>query len=575
MQRKILSFILVVLAVSSLSFARDRYVRDANVETDKKITVIALTDFHGALETSLLTSKQGETVYLAGAEILSSYIKIIKQKKNIPVIIVDAGDMFQGTLISNTGEGKPVVSFYNYLGVSAVAVGNHDFDYGPVGPKSTPVEPGDDPQGALKIISKQSDFRFLASNIENESGGIPGWVRPSAMLTSGDIKVGVVGASSKYTPRTTNPKNLSGLRFLDPVQSIVNEARNLKRKGADFIVVMVHEGTDCADNSQENIDDISTCRDGNLLGILKKLPVGLVNVIVGGHTHKKAFKRYNGTYIMQPYAKGQMVSWVDLSKKDTGSSVINSSEVCYTGIKHNGAYKCLEQSIRDLPWTVERATFLGEFVAPDMNVRQLLAADFERVKKIKLRELGINVTGDVQRSYYDENGMGNLYTDFMKFIDPVADVALINNGGIRDNLFPGFLNYGHIYNTLPFDNVLARYELYGADLLRLIESGIQRTGGGNSWSGLTFRADKCKVLEVMVNGKRLEMDRVYKIVSIDYLLTKLESLKLNIISSEIYDELILREVFFKNLKTFTGATISPSNYIDSRNPRQVFDRLCR
>ena len=65
-------------------------------------------------------------------------------------MLIDAGDMFQGTLESNLQEGAPVIAAYNLLRYDAAAIGNHEFDYGPVGPAAMPTAPGDDPLGALK-----------------------------------------------------------------------------------------------------------------------------------------------------------------------------------------------------------------------------------------------------------------------------------------------------------------------------------------------------------------------------------------------------------------------------------------
>ena len=67
------------------------------------------------------------------------------------MLLIDAGDMWQGTLESNLSEGASVVDAYNALGYTAVAIGNHEFDFGPAGPKAIPETDADDPQGSLKL----------------------------------------------------------------------------------------------------------------------------------------------------------------------------------------------------------------------------------------------------------------------------------------------------------------------------------------------------------------------------------------------------------------------------------------
>ena len=83
------------------------------------------------------------------------------------VVLLDAGDMFQGTLESNLGEGAAVVRAYNVLQYDAVAIGNHEFDFGPVGASAVPRAPADDPRGALRERAKQANFPFLIGNVQD------------------------------------------------------------------------------------------------------------------------------------------------------------------------------------------------------------------------------------------------------------------------------------------------------------------------------------------------------------------------------------------------------------------------
>ena len=88
-------------------------------------------------------------------------------------MLVDAGDMFQGTLESNLGEGAAVVRAYNALGYDAAALGNHEFDFGPVGPAPAPRTPADDARGALKARAAEAKFPLLVANIADAASGEP------------------------------------------------------------------------------------------------------------------------------------------------------------------------------------------------------------------------------------------------------------------------------------------------------------------------------------------------------------------------------------------------------------------
>src|SRR5436190_2843300 len=108
------------------------------------ISVVATSDLHGGV---LARDDRG------GLAMLGGYVHNLRAARASDgggVLLVDSGDMFQGTLESNLNEGAAVVNAYNTLGYSAAAIGNHEFDYGPTGPEETVQKPGEDPRGALK-----------------------------------------------------------------------------------------------------------------------------------------------------------------------------------------------------------------------------------------------------------------------------------------------------------------------------------------------------------------------------------------------------------------------------------------
>src|SRR6187551_1347437 len=109
----------------------------------RTITIIGTNDLHGALDRMPL---------LAG---FVANVRAARQADGGGVLLLDGGDMFQGTLESNLAEGADVVRAYNAIGYTAVAVGNHEFDYGPEGPATTPQTIEDDARGALKARARE------------------------------------------------------------------------------------------------------------------------------------------------------------------------------------------------------------------------------------------------------------------------------------------------------------------------------------------------------------------------------------------------------------------------------------
>src|SRR5687767_975498 len=142
------------------------------------LTVIGTNDLHGAVDR---------------LPILAGYVANMRAKRAADggeVLLVDAGDMFQGTLASNLTEGSPVVAAYNLIGYDAAAIGNHEFDFGPAGPKATAVTAAEDPRGALRARAKEAKFPFLMANVlDRDTGKRPKWdnVMGSLMIEKGPI----------------------------------------------------------------------------------------------------------------------------------------------------------------------------------------------------------------------------------------------------------------------------------------------------------------------------------------------------------------------------------------------------
>src|ERR1700741_2931486 len=131
------------------------------------ISVVATTDLHGGV---LPRGERGGLALLGG---YVQNIRAARMRDGGGTLLVDSGDMFQGTLESNLNEGAAVVRAYNALGYAAAAIGNHEFDFGPAGPDETVRTPGGDPRGALKARAAQARFPFLAANTVEEKSGRP------------------------------------------------------------------------------------------------------------------------------------------------------------------------------------------------------------------------------------------------------------------------------------------------------------------------------------------------------------------------------------------------------------------
>ena len=469
----------------------------------RTITIIGTNDLHGAIDRLPL---------LAG---FVANIRAERQADGGGVLLLDAGDMFQGTLESNLAEGADVVRAYNQMGYQATAIGNHEFDFGPEGAAVTAKSVEDDPRGALKARASEAKFPFLVSNINDaKSGNRIKWpnMPSSTLIEVAGTMVGIIGASTESTPFTTMPANFSGLVMAPAAQAISADAQALRTRGAQVIVVVAHIGSACKDTSKPT--DISSCKtDEELFKVIGDLPKGLVDVFVGGHTHATVAHRIDDVAVIESYSSGRAFGRVDLRVTDTHVSGVTI---------HKPQLLCpLDQEGNPPPVAdCHPEPYDGKPVVADPDVQKIADEASAKAAPRRDEKLGVSVTSIITKSYSLESAEGNLFTDLMLAARPDAQLALTNGGGLRADIPAGDLTYGRLYEAMPFDNRFAVVEMKGKHVRRLVTTNIQRGAGIYSWGGLVAKA-RCKAdaldVDIKVAGKALSDDATYKVVTSDFL----------------------------------------------------------
>ncbi|MGZ7080212.1 MAG: bifunctional metallophosphatase/5'-nucleotidase, partial [Thermoanaerobaculia bacterium] len=274
------------------------------------VVIVATTDLHGWFD-GHRDSRTGNPPY-GGLPLFAGYVDVLRAANGDRVVLVDSGDLFQGTLESNLFEGEPVVRAYNAIGYTAAAVGNHEFDYGPVGPDPVAITPGEDPLGALKRNAALATFPFLSANItEKATGRSPAWAKPWGMVVVSGAKIGIIGLTTPDTPNTTVASNVASLSFGDPLEATVRAAAALRAIGADAVIVIAHMGGKCADVSDPM--NASSCEhDEEAMDYLARLPHGTIDAYFAGHTHSQMRQVINDTPAIQGLAYGREFATMDL-----------------------------------------------------------------------------------------------------------------------------------------------------------------------------------------------------------------------------------------------------------------------
>lgn len=432
---------------------------------------------------------------------LAHYYNEERQKAPGRVVVLDGGDIFQGTLVSNLHEGVAMVHALNALGYAAAAVGNHEFDFGPAGPHVTSKEASEDARGALKARAAEMKFPFVSANVLDERSGKP-FVKPWVLLTVDGVKIGVVGGTAEDTPRTTNKRNLVGLRIAPLALAVGDAAREARKAGATVVVALVHAGGNCPRSTtltDATPPDLAGCEgDSDSFRLARALAArsdgGRVDAIFGGHTHQNVTAVVAGIPVLQAYDNGRAFSKleieVDAKGTPTGHFVVHPPE-----------------RVRD-------------DVTPDPAVAAVVGPDLAEVAGLRARKIGVTLATQFKRAYRAESPLGNLVADEIRAAT-AADVGLTNGGGLRADLPAGELTYGALFESLPFDNRLATMTMTGAELKQLLSKNVAHEKGILSLSGVHVRA-RCQgpalQLELLrVDGKPVPDDALLKIGTTDFL----------------------------------------------------------
>lgn len=488
------------------------------------VVIVHTTDVHGWFNGHVESPPGGGPgVVWGGLPTLASYIEALRDAHDGRVVVVDSGDIFQGTLESNLFEGAAMVRAYNRMGYAAAALGNHEFDFGPLGDDVVPRKPGDDPLGAIKRNAELAMFPFLAANmVEKESGKIPAWAKPYTIVRSGGARIGIIGLAKPDTPVVTLAVNVATLSFTDPVEATVRAARELREQKVDAIIVIGHMGGRC--ENQDDPHDASSCDEAEeAMQYVKALPPGTVDAYFGGHSHARMGHYINGIPTIQAMAVSREFATLDLwidteNDKVTKSEIRPHTMICPA--VYEGTLECDPRNAPAGKKLVPR-TFSGRTIEPDTRVALAIEPYLRRVASKREEKLGITVAEPFPRNYGAESPIGNLIADALRSAFN-ADIGVMNSGGIRTELPAGNLVYADIFAVSPFDNFPALVTMTGKqiwDFLRLTATGPR---GIMQVSGIRYVVDAARdkpdsVLSVTLeNGQPIDPDETYRVVMPDF-----------------------------------------------------------
>ena len=406
--------------------------------TGPHVRIIALNDFHGALEARPDSSGR----LRGGAAQVATAIERALAECRLPScapIVLDGGDEWQGTPASNLAYGRPGVRIFERLGVAASALGNHEFDWG---------------QDTLRARMREAPYRILGANVRDSLGRDVPWIPNDTIVRRGGFRVGIIGVATTETPQTTKARNVADLRFVDPAPVVDSIATALRKRGAEMVVVIAHAGAFCDSTGT------AACK-GEIVDLANHLHAP-VDAIVSGHTHTRVDAIVNGMPIVQARSRGQAIAVADIYPSRRGAADSATAHV--------------------------REVFT-DTIPPDPGVDSIVKRAAARVTAT----MAVPVAR-IARNYGREGSqypLGNLLADSQRW-SAKADAAVMNNGGVRADLRSGTANYGALFEIEPFGNTLFRYTVTGAALRGYLEGLVKGNRPNAHVSGIIVRYDRSK-----------------------------------------------------------------------------------
>ena len=560
--------ILLLLAYSAMLHACARETPEAEPQT-VTISVIGTNDIHGQI-----SDIDGNR----GLALLGGYVdnlRAVREGDGGAVLLIDAGDMWQGTLESNLTEGAFMVEAFNALGYDAVTIGNHEFDFGPVGEMAIPESDADDPHGALRERAIEADFPLLTANIIDESSGAPlsmPNVTPSVMLEAAGLRVGVIGVLSEGGLSATIAANAEGLRMAPLASTIAAEARALRDKGADLVIVTAHAGSMC--ETFDDPIDLSSCRmDGEIMQVAADLPPGLVDQIIAGHVHMGIAHEVNGVAITSSFSNavafGRVDHTIDLDTRSvTARRIHPPHRIC--GFVVEGSGSCASESDEG----AVRAKYAGAEVHPAPDVLAVADKAAALVQNVKSEPLGVYLETPFTRELGTRSPLGHLFMDAI-YASTDADVVIHNvMGGLRADLPAGDLVYGSAYELYPFDNRVTALQLSGAELRSVIEAQAMRTSRRAGFSGMRVFADcdegELDVVMQRPDGTAIADDEALTVITTDFLAMAGDGVFAPVVPEEGFaipsGTPLVREIFVSWMRD-QGGRMHADDFMDNEKPR--------
>ncbi|GAA2427431.1 bifunctional metallophosphatase/5'-nucleotidase [Streptomyces macrosporus] len=495
------------------------------------LQVLAINDFHGNLEPPTGSSGRvthqhpdgtTEQIDAGGVEYLATALREARKGHSHSMTVAPGDIVGASPLLSGLFHDEPTIEAMNALDMDVVGVGNHEFDEGAAELKRL-QKGGCHPEDGCYAegrVFEGADFPILAANVVDEKTGKP-LMAPYTIKKTKGVAVGFIGVTLEGTPDIVSAEGVKGLKFLDEAETIDKYTKELRRKGVNAVIALVHEGGTPASTAYNADCGTDGARlSGPIVDIAKRTNAG-VDALITGHTHQPYVcslpdPRGDDRLVTSAASFGRLFTELNMEYDRRTRDIVRASVEGTNHVVHRNRAKAA-----DLTGLVDYWKALAEPVAnrPIGWISEDIPADRTAV----------------------ESPLGDLIADAQlahaKKLDPETDLALMNPGGIRADLVyaasggegDGVVTYAEGFTVQPFSNTVNLVTLTGEQLLSVLR---EQVGGANAASpkflqvssGLTYTldltksgADRVVADSVRLNGEPIDPSASYRVAANSFL----------------------------------------------------------
>jgi 5'-nucleotidase len=484
----------------------------AETNSPVELRILAINDFHGNLRPppggiridDPEDKTRKVTVAAGGAEYLATLVKQLREG-HANTVFVAAGDLIGASpFLSAMFHDEPSIEALSMMGLAITSVGNHEFDEGRtelLRMQNGGCHPVDGCQGQHSFTGARFNY-LAASTIDTATGRS---VLPPYEIRDFDgVPVAFIGLTLKGTAGIVSPAGIAGLEFRDEAETVNALVPQLKARGVEAIVVLIHEGGEPTGNYND-CPGIS----GPIVDIVKTFDRA-VDVVISGHTHRAYVCEIDGRLVTSADKYGTLVTAIDLKLDRTTRDVVSAR--------------------------ADNVIVANDALARDAEQTALIEAYDKLAAPIANRPAG-SVTQTLSRvpNAAGESALGDVIADAQlaatrEAANGSAVIALTNPGGIRTDIVPkenGAVSFGELFASQPFRNRLVTMTLTGRQIKELLEQQwldpkrprILQVSNGFSyaWDAARPFGERVMAETMMLGDRPIEPGTGYRVTLNDYL----------------------------------------------------------